>query len=148
MTLFGDYAASYPLGLGVGTVGPAAGALTARSPAPSNLNSETEWNFLILEVGVVGFLLVAAINVRLVVLALTRIRRFAPDRMRLRLAALAAPLFGLLAQGFAGPTTATVPASPYFWFVAGVLSYWLTGTGAGSPRTGRSSLVVGAGKLE
>jgi hypothetical protein len=49
----------------------------------------------------------------------------ASGTQRLYLAALAAPLAGLIAQGFAGPTTASVPAAPYFWLVAGLLSYWL-----------------------
>ncbi len=58
-------------------------------------------------------------------LALTRIRRIDDLTMRLQLAALAAPLFGLVVAGFSGPTSASVPPAPYFWFVAGVLSYWL-----------------------
>ncbi|MDP1860080.1 MAG: hypothetical protein Q8K82_15500, partial [Gemmatimonadaceae bacterium] len=53
------------------------------------------------------------------------IRRIASQRLRWQLAALAAPMTGLLVQGFAGITTASVPAAPYFWFVAGILSYWL-----------------------
>jgi len=122
---FAEYASKYPLGLGVGTVGPAAAALNDRPIASQAvLNIETEWNFLVLEVGLVGVALFLAINFRLV-LALTRIRRIADHTMRLRLAALAAPLFGLLAADFAGTTTASVPPAPYFWFVGGVLSYWL-----------------------
>jgi hypothetical protein len=66
-----------------------------------------------------------ALNLRLMALALTRIRRIHDPTVRLHLAALAAPLFGLVAAGFAGVTTASVPPAPYFWFVAGVLSYWL-----------------------
>ena len=122
---FAEYATAYPLGLGVGTVGPAAGALSDRPIALQVLNTETEWNFLVLEVGLVGLALFIAINLRLMVLALTRIRRILDISVRLHLAALAAPLFGLAAAGFAGVTTASVPPAPYFWFVAGVLSYWL-----------------------
>jgi len=125
VTRFGDYAASYPLGLGVGTVGPAAAALSNRPQATRTLNQETQWNFLILELGIVGLACFVAINLRLMTLALTRIRRITDHALRLQLAALAAPLFGLFIQGFAGPTTVTVPAAPYFWFVAGVLSYWV-----------------------
>ena len=122
---FGDYATKYPIGLGVGTVGPAAGALSDRPIATQTLNTETEWNFLVIEVGLVGLGLFLALNVRLMALALRRIRRLANPTMRLHLAALAAPLFGLIVAGFGGTTTATVPPAPYFWFVAGVLSYWL-----------------------
>ena len=122
---FTEYAAKYPFGLGVGTVGPAAGALSDRPISTQTLNTETEWNFLVLEVGLVGLALFIAINVRLMALALRRIRRLGDPALRLHLAALAAPLFGLIAAGFGGTTTATVPPAPYFWFVAGVLSYWL-----------------------
>lgn len=125
---FTEYASTFPLGLGVGTVGPAAGALRDRPLALQSLNTETEWNFLLIEVGLIGLALFVAINVRLMALALTRIRRTGDRRLRLYLAALAAPLFGLVAAGFAGPTSATVPPAPYMWFVAGVLSYWLLGS--------------------
>jgi len=139
---FGEYATNYPLGLGVGTVGPAAGALNDGPIATQALNSETQWNFLILEVGIAGLGLLLAINLRLIALALTRIRRIADDTMRLALAALAAPLFGLVLQGFAGPTTVSVPAAPYFWFVAGVLSYWLvTARVEHPPATGGSQRI-------
>jgi len=122
---FGEYATTYPFGLGVGTVGPAAGALSDRPIATQTLNTETEWNFLVLEIGLLGLLLFLALNFRLMALALRRIRRLANPTMRLQLAALAAPLFGLVVAGFGGTTTATVPPAPYFWFVAGLLSYWL-----------------------
>jgi hypothetical protein len=125
VAIFGEYASNYPIGLGVGTVGPAAAALSDRPIATQTLNTETQWNFLILELGIVGFALFVAINLRLMGLALTRIRRIGDETMRLQLAALAGPLFGLVAAGFAGVTTASVPPAPYFWFVAGVLSYWL-----------------------
>lgn len=121
----GEYMSNHPLGLGVGTVGPASGALSDRPIAAQVLNTETQWNFLVLEVGIVGLALFVAINLRLMALALTRIRRIADLTMRLQLAALAAPLFGLVVAGFSGPTSASVPPAPYFWFVAGVLSYWL-----------------------
>ena len=122
---FGEYAVKYPFGLGVGTVGPAAGALSNRPISTQTLNTETQWNFLVIEVGLVGLGLFLALNFRLMALALRRIRRLSDLTMRLHLAALAAPLFGLIVAGFGGTTTATVPPAPYFWFVAGVLSYWL-----------------------
>jgi hypothetical protein len=124
---FTDYVSRYPLGLGVGSVGPAALALGNHTDSSQALNSETEWNFLVLEVGIAGIGLFVALNLRLMALALTRIRRIADQTLRLELAALAAPVFGLAVAGFAGPTTASVPPAPYFWFVAGVLSWWLVG---------------------
>jgi len=122
---FREYATSYPLGIGVGSVGPAATALKRDSRASQIFNTETEWNFLVLETGLLGLAVFLLINIRLMLLALTRIRRMRVAAVRLYLAAIAAPLFGLLAAGFAGPTTTAVPPAPYFWFAAGVLSYWL-----------------------
>lgn len=127
---FGEYAYQHPLGLGVGSIGPAAsigkaGAGRRQTEFAQRFNGETEWNFLVLETGLAGLTVFLALNLRLISLALTRIRRLEDPALRLYLAALAAPLFGLLAAGFAGPTTATVPTAPYLWLVSGVLSYWL-----------------------
>lgn len=123
--LFGQYAVQYPLGVGVGSVGPAASAFSDKSAVLPSLDSETGWNFLILETGLTGLALYLALNVKLLSLALTRIRRIEDQQLRIQLAALAAPLVGLLVQGFAGPTTASVPSAPYLWLVSGVLAYWL-----------------------
>jgi hypothetical protein len=122
---FGQYAVQYPLGIGVGSVGPASFAFGSRSETSKTFDSETQWNFLLLETGLVGFALIIAINLRLMWISLTRIRRMRDWLLRLQLAALAAPLFALVAAGFAGPTTASSPQAPYFWLVAGTLSFWL-----------------------
>lgn len=127
VTTFGDYATRFPLGVGVGSSGPAATALNSDTLTAPSYNTETEWNFLVVEIGLVGLGIYLIINFRLLALALTRIRRIPVPEVRLYLAALAAPLFALLVAGFAGPTTTSVPPAPYFWFVAGVLSYWLIG---------------------
>jgi len=121
--LFGTYALEYPLGVGVGTLG-AAASITGR-PNITGLNGETLWNFLVLETGLAGLAIMLALIIRLLWLAVTRIRRVVDPAMRLYLAALAAPLFSLAISGFAGPTTVSVPFGPYLWLVAGVLSYWL-----------------------
>ena len=122
---FADYAVQYPLGVGVGSVGPAGAAFGAKKELAERFNIETEWNFLVLEVGLAGLAVFLALNLRLMFLALTRIRHIADPALRVNLAALAAPLFGLIVADFAGPTTASVPPAPYLWLVAGVLSFWL-----------------------
>lgn len=121
---FDDYAFNYPLGVGVGTVGPAT-AVTGRPSGVSGFDSETLWNFLVIETGLAGLVLIVGFMLRLIWMALTRIRRLADPEMRLYLAALAAPVFGLLVLGFGGATTIAVPFGPFLWLVAGVLSYWL-----------------------
>jgi len=133
----GTYATRYPLGIGVGVVGPASKFRSRGLGQPEALNSETQWNFLILETGLVGLAIFLALNLRLMFLALTRIRTIQTTRMRLIQAALSAPLFGLVTLGFAGPTTVSVPGAPYFWLVTGILSYWLITAQAGRPATER-----------
>lgn len=121
--LFEDYATRYPLGLGVGTVGPARAVTGRRNEA--GLNSETLWNYLVIETGVAGLAIILALFFRLMWLALTRTRRIVDSTTRLYLAALAAPLFSMVVAGFGGLTTIAVPFGPYLWLAAGVLSYWL-----------------------
>jgi hypothetical protein len=123
VTKFAGLAKAHPLGAGVGSSGPAAGF--DHSAPVAGFDSETEWNFLVVEVGLVGVGIYLLLNIKLMLLALTRIRHIGDAALRLKLAALAAPLFGLLVASFAGPTTATVPTAPYLWLVAGILSYWL-----------------------
>jgi hypothetical protein len=119
---FGSIAKSHPFGVGIGTVGPAAAA-GARQAA--TYNSETQWNYLLVETGIAGVLVYVAFLLRLVALAVTRIRRVPQAPLRLLLAALAAPLCAVLVVGFSGPTSAAPPISPFVWFTAGVLSYHL-----------------------
>lgn len=121
--LFGDYALKYPLGIGVGTVGSA--TAVSGDLNVSGLNAETLWNFLVLEIGLPGLVIILALVFRLLWIALARIRRVVDSAMRLYLAALAAPLFSLVVTGFAGPTTISVPFGPFLWLVAGIISYWL-----------------------
>ena len=77
-----------------------------------------------LELGIPGLLVLIGFQIRLMVLSIG-IRRFKDVELRLLLAALAAPIFAVFAMGWVGITTATTPGSPYLWFVAGILSYWL-----------------------
>jgi len=120
----GEYVLRYPLGLGVGSVGPAR-AVFGLHDQQERLNAETLWNFLILEVGLAGLAVFLALMLSLLWLSITRIRRIADPMLRLNLAAIAAPMFGLFAASFSGAATLGVPAGPYLWFSAGVLSYWL-----------------------
>ena len=120
----GEYAVRYPLGLGVGSVG-AAGFAFGNREQYEQLNTETLWNFLVLEVGIPGMAVFIILLLTVLALASTRIPRVKDLTLRLNLAAIAAPLFALLAASFAGPTTIGVPAGPFLWFAMGVLSYWL-----------------------
>ena len=137
VALFPTLAAQYPLGVGLGTVGPAASVGPAAQT--SGYNAETEWNFLVIEVGLAGVAVYAAFLVRLMWLGATRIRHVANPAMRLYLAALAAPIFGLAVAGFGGPTSASVPGAPYLWLVSGVLAYHLVRADPVRPRASQVS---------
>jgi hypothetical protein len=118
-----DYATSYPLGAGIGSVGPA-GGLSGRPEGP-RLNGESEMTTLIVEVGVPGFIVMLGFNLVLLAAAISRIRRIPDREVQLLLAALAAPLFALFATWYVGPTTVGAPGAPYMWFIGGTLAYWL-----------------------
>jgi len=119
-----DYAAQFPLGAGIGSNGPAASFSggTAR-----RLDAESEFNFLLIEVGLPGLAVMLGFNLTLLYLSITRIRRIADREVRLLLTAFAAPLFAFSATWFVGIATAASPAAPYLWLTAGVLSFWLLG---------------------
>jgi hypothetical protein len=119
-----DYATRFPLGAGIGTVGPAGGL---RPGAQSGqLNAESQPTFLLIELGIPGLLVLTGFNLSLFALCLRRIRTLADPELRLLLASVGAPLFALFVSGVVGITTAATPGAPYFWGAAGVLAYWLT----------------------
>lgn len=134
--LIGRYVADYPLGLGVGTVGPAQQAL---NPTGLPLDSETQWNLIVIEAGVAGLLLLVFFGASLVFLSAVRIPRFSDPEIRLQLSAVAAPLIALFVLCFVGPVSVSAPSGPYLWFAAGVLSYWLLGSGSRPSRAISSS---------
>jgi hypothetical protein len=137
LSIVPKYIREYPLGHGLGTGGPATGFGGAAKKA---LSSESEFAFLVLEVGVIGLIVVVGFTIRLLALALTRVRRVTDPEVRSLLAATAAPLFGIAALYVGGPATSSSPLAPYLWFVAGVLAYWLMTpvTAARFPNTGRA----------
>jgi hypothetical protein len=117
---FQQYLGEYPFGAGLGTGGPAVGFFEGRGNKA--LDSETEFNFLLIELGIPGLLLFLAFTGRLLWLA-AGVRRH-DGETRLLLAAVAAPLFAIaVAYVVATPTTSS-PSGPYLWFAAGVLAYW------------------------
>lgn len=118
-----DYVDAFPFGAGYGSVGPAAGMI-GESPIRKP-NAESQFTYLIAEVGVPGLLLFLAFYTRLLAVVLIRVRRVRFREHQLLLAGLAAPLFAFAANWIVGVNTVSTPNSPYLWFAAGVLSYWL-----------------------
>jgi hypothetical protein len=121
-----NYVRDIPLGAGIGSKGPG-GATGGRGTGGVGLNAESEPTYLLIELGVPGLLVMLGFTLTLVGVSMRRVRRLADPKLRLLVAALAAPLLALLATWVVGISTATTPSSPYIWFAAGALSYWLFG---------------------
>jgi hypothetical protein len=134
LALIPDYIASFPLGAGIGSVGPAGSSDVFGGPRQLSLNAESEYNFLLIEVGVPGALILLFLNARLLAMTLA-LRRLVDSTLRGYLMALGAVVIALFAAWVIGPMTANTPASPFFWFTAGGLAYWY-----GELRAGRLAL--------
>jgi hypothetical protein len=119
------YIAHYPLGAGLGSVGP--GASTPGRPSHEPLDAEGEINFLVIELGVPGLLALGGFTLYVLWLAATGVPRLESDSTRKLLAALAAPVFAIAVSWLVGITSTSVPVAPYFWFAAGGLIWWLRG---------------------
>ena len=122
------YVNLFPFGAGIGSTGPVA-ALFGGAKV-QNLDSESQYTFMLVELGVPGLLMLIAFFVRLLTGVVRRLRRLRDKELQLLLAALAAPLFAQVVNWTVGSTTATSPTAPYLWFVAGIFSYWLWAGGA------------------
>ncbi len=129
LSLAPGYAVEAPLGVGVGTVGSAAfntvlGSEKAGEGSRSDevLNSETQWNYLLIETGVIGLAIYLVLIGRLLARAATGLRRVSDIEIRVSLAALAAPLTALFVLGFSSTTSLLL-----VWPIAGVFSYWMFG---------------------
>jgi hypothetical protein len=122
LSIVSTYASEFPFGHGLATTGP---AQSAGGGAKNTFSGESEFAFLVLDVGIAGLLLLVGFTVRLLVLGLTRLRRIADPELRTLLAGIIAPLFGILALYVGGPATTSSPLAPYLWFVAGIMAYWL-----------------------
>ncbi len=124
LALVPGYAADFPLGAGIGSVGPAV-SLGDQALPSRPLNGDSEATYLLVELGVAGFLVLLGFYFRLLIGAWRRVRRLVDDELRLLLGALVAALVALLVSGLAGAATSNTPGGPFFWFAAGTLAFWL-----------------------
>ena len=114
----------YPLGSGLGTGGPAAGQSGAPAAA-LNANTENEISYATLETGIPGMLVLIGFTGVLFVVALRRCRAEPDAETRILLAAVLAPVAGMLALYAVSPISATTPSGAYLWAAGGIVSYWL-----------------------
>jgi hypothetical protein len=132
-------AQDHPLGAGLGLVGPAAGRVSSSELKARGVDGETAFNYLIVELGIPGLLLLFAFNVRMLARAYRVLPRMDPVERTL-VSGLVAGLAGIFIMWISGAPLAISPTAPYFWFAAGGLGYWLwrpqPATGDGSPSVG------------
>ncbi len=134
-----------PFGVGLGSVGPVAGlgGKVTEQVEGRAANAETQWNFLVDEVGAPGLVLWVGLAFSVIMLAMRRLRRIPDVEMRIALAAVVAPLIALLLMGFSGPLSTSAALGPFYWFAAGVAAYWFAGPGWNAAVRARPGTGVG-----
>jgi hypothetical protein len=129
LSLIPTYAVDFPLGAGMGTVGPAGNSSVGGS-TNSTLNGESEFTFLEIEVGLPGLFVMLGLALGGLYLGL-RLRRVADRRIQRPLMALTAALVAMLVSWVVGSVTPQSPDAPFFWFATGTLAYWFQEVRAG-----------------
>jgi hypothetical protein len=118
-----ELAVSYPFGGGLGSLGPA--AKISGGGRGVGLDGETQFSFLISELGIAGLVILIGFHLKLLLLCATRVRSYVRPEARTLLAAVAASLAGMSATWLSGPASSASPWAPFFWLVAGALAWWL-----------------------
>jgi len=111
-----------PFGAGLGSVGPAA---TKAGGVATSYDAESQFTFLLVELGIPGLLLFLAFQGALCATIVSGLRREPERHTVVLMAALAAPLFGFAVNWFVGVNTTSTPNATYLWFASGVLAWWL-----------------------
>jgi hypothetical protein len=118
------YAKQYPFGAGLGSTGPA----TSLFGGPRHeLSGESQFTFLVVELGIPGLLLFLGMQGRVLILCAQRIRRYADQEAQILLAGLLAPLIGYIPVWIVGITTTSTPNAPFMWLTMGIFATWLFG---------------------
>jgi hypothetical protein len=122
-----------PFGFGLATAGAASnfGGHTTVTLEGHGHSAETQYNYLMDELGLPGLLLWVALSLYVVVLAVRRLPHVEDLDIRISLAAVFATFIALLLMGTNGPVTGSAAAGPFFWFAVGIAAYWLAGPGRG-----------------
>jgi hypothetical protein len=124
-----------PFGFGLATAGAAAtfGGRSTVTLEGHGHSSETQYNYLMDELGLPGLLLWLALSANVIALAVRRLRRVQDIDIRISLAAVFATFTTLLLMGTNGPISNSAAAGPFFWFAVGIAAYWLAGPGQRRP---------------
>jgi hypothetical protein len=126
------YIARYPLGAGIGSVGPAGGSsIGGAQGSGSGLDAESEFTFLLIEAGIPGLAVMLWFTVAMTAVGV-RLRRIADPALQRPLMALVAVWIAIFATWLFGAVTANSPSAPFIWVTGGAFAYWY-----GEMRAGR-----------
>ncbi len=120
-----------PFGFGLATAGAVGGfgGKVKEELEGHGVSAETQYNFVVDELGLPGLLVYTLFLLRLIVLAFARLRWVVDLELQIDLMGVMAPLIAFLFMGIDGPVMASAAAGPYYWFAAGIAAYWLLGPG-------------------
>jgi hypothetical protein len=114
----------YPLGGGLGVGGPAAG-ISGAPVLASTVDTENEISFATLETGIPGMITLIGFTALVFILGVKRCANEPDPETRYLLAAIIAPIAGMLALYLISAASPTTPSGPYLWACGGIVSYWL-----------------------
>jgi hypothetical protein len=116
-----------PFGVGLGRLGAAAGfggKVKEESLEKHSVGGETEYSFVLAELGLPGLLMWIALTIRMIVLMLGGLRHVVDPEIRIYLAALTSTFLAFTMIGFSGPTMESAAFGPFFWGTVGISAYW------------------------
>jgi hypothetical protein len=125
------YLAAEPFGYGLATAGAVSGfgGKSKELFEGHNINAETQYNFLVKELGLPGLVIWTGFLLRLIFLAAGGLRRVIDPTVQIGLIGVCSPLVAFFFMAFNGPVSAGVTGGAYYWFAAGVAAYWFLGQG-------------------
>jgi hypothetical protein len=129
-----QYLEADPFGFGLGSVGAVSG-LGGRNTQlleGHSVTSETQYNFIVNELGAPGLIVWVALSGYMVVFIGVGMRKVRDGDLAIMLAGTFGPFVAIFIEGSSGPTSTSAAAGPYFWFVVGVAAYWFAGPGRSS----------------
>jgi hypothetical protein len=123
--------ASAPFGFGLATAGAAGGfgGKVTEELEGHGVSAETQYNFVVDELGLPGLIVYTLFLLRLVTLAFRRLRFVTDLELQIDLMGVFAPLIAFVFMGIDGPVMSSAASGPYFWFAGGIAAYWLLGPG-------------------
>jgi hypothetical protein len=130
-----------PFGFGLGTAGSVSsfGGKVEDLLEGHNVTSETQPNFLVKELGILGLVAWYGLLLYVILLGVRRIGEIRDPDLQTCIIAMTAPLVALLAMSYDGPVSASGTVGSFFWFSTGAAGYWLVGPGRAIARAGGSN---------